>query len=56
MSIKGIPEGWELVRIGKLRTGGYRTSCSGVPLEWTEDHESVNANYVISPFGEEVTS
>ena len=44
MKIKGIPEGCELVRVG--RPGEVRVSAYGTPSEWNSV-ESDSANYVI---------
>ena len=47
MSIKGIPEGWELVRVGKLMPGDYWLNDDGRVLEWEYAHQSAAANYAI---------
>lgn len=46
MSIEGIPDGWELVRVGKVKPGEVRVAADGTPAEWSSV-ESDSANYVI---------
>ena len=47
MTIEGIPEGWELVRVGKLMPGDYWLNDDGRVLEWKYAHQSAAANYAI---------
>lgn len=46
MKIEGIPEGWQLVRIGKVKPGEIRVDSEGKPAEWNSV-ESISANYVV---------
>ena len=46
MKIEGIPEGWQLVRVGKVKPGEIRVAADGTPAEW-HSVESDSANYVI---------
>ena len=46
MSIEGIPEGWQLVRVGKIKPGEVRVAADGKPAEWNSV-ESDSANYVV---------
>ena len=46
MSIEGIPSGWELVRVGKVKPGEVRVAADGKPAKWSSV-ESDSANYVI---------
>ena len=46
MSIEGIPEDWELVRVGKVKPGEVILGADGKPAEWISV-ESTSANYVI---------
>ena len=45
MSIEGIPDGWELVRIGKAKRGEFYVDYRGEYCEYTGTDES--ANYVV---------
>lgn len=47
MSIEGIPEGWELVRVGRVKQGEFRLGNQGQPLEWNDSLDSGSVNYVI---------
>ena len=47
MSIEGIPEGWELVRVGSVKPGEIRVDSDGKPVEWNSSFESIASNYVI---------
>ena len=47
MSIEGIPEGWELVRVGKVKRGEFIVDNSGRACEYDGFHESQSSNYVI---------
>ena len=47
MSIKGIPDGWELVRIGRLKRGEFWLSNFGQPIEWEHSQESGSVNYIV---------
>ena len=40
MSIEGIPEGWELVRIGKPATGEWSIGGDGTPWQYVKDTPS----------------
>lgn len=46
MQVEGIPEGWELVRVGKVKPGEFRVAADGTPAEWNSV-ESDSANYVV---------
>ena len=46
MKIEGIPEGWQLVRIGKVKPGEIRVDSEGNPAEWNSV-ESTSVNYAI---------
>ena len=46
MSVEGIPDGWKLVRVGKVKPGEVRVAADGTPAEWNSV-ESDSANYVI---------
>lgn len=46
MSVEGIPDGWELVRVGKCYPGEVRVDSEGKPAEWLQP-PSMSANYVI---------
>lgn len=46
MTIEGIPEGWELVRVGKCFPGDVRVAADGNPEEWNSV-SSIGVNYVI---------
>ena len=46
-SIEGIPEGWELVRVGKAMMGDYWLNDDGRILKWEHAHRSSAANYAI---------
>ena len=46
MSVEGIPDGWELVRVGRVKHGEVRIAADGTPAEWNSV-ESNSANYVI---------
>ena len=46
MKIEGIPEGWQLVRIGKVKPGEIRVDSEGNPAEWNSV-ESTSVNYVV---------
>ena len=46
MEIEGIPKGWQLVRIGKVKPGEVRVAADGKPAEWNSV-ESDSANYVV---------
>ena len=47
MSIEGIPDGWELVRIGRLKRGEFWLSNFGQPIEWEHSQESGSVNYIV---------
>lgn len=47
MKIEGIPDGWELVRIGNIFPGEYRVNNDGQPQRWDNDRKSELSNYVI---------
>lgn len=47
MEVEGIPEGWELVRIGSVKPGEIRVDENGKPAEWSSSFESISANCVI---------
>lgn len=47
MNIEGIPDGWELVRIGRVKRGEFRLSNFGQPIHWEDSQESGSVNYVI---------
>lgn len=47
MKIEGIPDGWELVRIGSVRHGEYYLDPKGHPVMWTSAVTSHQTNYVI---------
>ena len=46
MQVEGIPEGWELVRVGRVKHGEVRIAADGTPAEWNSV-ESNSANYVV---------
>ena len=47
MSIEGIPDGWELVRVGQLHNGECWVNNCGHPQRWDYDVPSSSINYVI---------
>ena len=47
MSIEGIPDGWELVRIGRPKRGEFWLSNFGQPIEWEHSQESGSVNYIV---------
>lgn len=47
MQVEGIPDGWELVRVGKVKQGEFYVDNSGAPYKHVESTESHSANYVI---------
>ena len=47
MQVEGIPDGWELVRIGRVKRGEFRLSNFGQPIHWEDSQESGSVNYVI---------
>ena len=47
MQIEGIPDGWELVSIGRVKRGEFRLSNVGQPIEWEDSQESGSVNYVV---------
>lgn len=47
MSIEGIPEGWELVRVGRVNRGEFFLNDSSIPEEWDFSLESNCGNYII---------
>lgn len=47
MSIEGIPEGWEFVRVGKVKQGEFFVDYRGEYCDYTATDESSYANYVI---------
>lgn len=47
MSVEGIPDGWELVRVGRVKQGEFRLGNQGQPLEWNDSLDSGGVNYVI---------
>lgn len=47
MQIEGIPDGWELVRIGKAKLEEFYVNNEGIAWEWTASGESGFANYVV---------
>ena len=47
MQIEGIPDGWELVRIGRIKRGEHFVDNCGLAYQWTTCDESGYANYVI---------
>ena len=47
MSIEGIPEGWELVRVGRVKRGEFYVDMAGSAIEWNQTIESCYANYVV---------
>lgn len=40
--IEGIPDGWELVRIGQGKTGDYRLGGDGVIMECASEWSNTN--------------
>ena len=46
-SIEGIPEGWELVRVGKAMMGEHRLNDDGLIMKWDHAHRSAASNYPI---------
>lgn len=47
MEIEGIPDGWELVRVGRVKQGEFRLGNQGQPLEWNDSLDSGSVNYVV---------
>lgn len=47
MQVEGIPEGWELVRVGKVKQGEFYVDTPGTPYKHVESTESHSANYVV---------
>ena len=47
MQIEGIPDGWELVRVGQVYNGEHWINNGGGPLRWDSDNPSSSINYVI---------
>jgi hypothetical protein len=45
--IEGIPDGWELVRVGKLMPGDYWLDGNGLVARWDFPHRSAEGNYAI---------
>ena len=45
--IEGIPNGWELVRIGSVRHGEFHLDGKGHPVKWNSAVTSEYANYAI---------
>ena len=46
-SVEGIPDGWELVRVGKLMPGDYWLDGNGLVARWDFPHRSAEGNYAI---------
>ena len=46
-SIEGIPEGWELVRVGKAMMGEHWLNDDGLIMKWDHAHRSAASNYPI---------
>ena len=47
MSIEGIPDGWEFVRVGRVKRGEFYVDWEGSAIDWNQTNESSYANYVI---------
>ena len=47
MTIEGIPDGWELVRIGKVKPGECWLDSDGIVIHRYQSFESEGHNYVI---------
>lgn len=47
MSVEGIPNGWRLVRVGRVCYGETRIDSNGNPLKWTGVDPSQSRNLVI---------
>ena len=47
MTIEGIPDGWELVRVGNVRHGEFHLDGNGHPVKWNSAVTSEYANYAI---------
>ncbi len=47
MSIEGIPDGWEFVRVGKVFYGEHWVNNGGWPQHWDSVTESTGKNYLI---------
>ena len=47
MKIEGIPDGWELVRVGRVKRGEFYVDWEGSAIDWNQTIESSYANYVI---------
>ena len=47
MQVEGIPDGWELVRIGRAKRGEFFVGYLGRYCEYIAPDESSDANYVI---------
>lgn len=45
--IEGIPDGWELVRVGNVRHGEFHLDGNGHPVKWNSAVTSEYANYAI---------
>ena len=46
-NIEGIPEGWELVRVGKAMMGDHWLNDDGLIMKWDHAHRSAASNYPI---------
>lgn len=47
MSVEGIPNGWRLVRVGRVHHGETRIDSNGNPLKWSGLEPSKLKNFVI---------
>ena len=47
MQIEGIPEGWELVRVGSIRRKEFYLNTRGIPIAYENCNESTSCNHVI---------
>lgn len=47
MQVEGIPDGWELVRVGKAKRGDFYVDMAGSAIEWNHSDETSFVNYVI---------
>lgn len=47
MQVEGIPDGWELVRVGRIRRGEFFVDYRGEYCYYTGTDESSNVNCVI---------
>ena len=47
MQVEGIPEGWQFVRVGRVKRGEFFVDQFGNQRQWVDDIQSAHSNYVI---------